>query len=326
MGSRHLVDPELLPLLGGPDVVLSLENLAEVRAMATASLAILEAPIEADDVEVSRTFAPGRDGAPPVPMLVFRPKGAGGRRPAILFIHGGGYFLGTEDMFRMRNLRIARDLDCVIVSVGYRLAPETPHPGPVEDCYTALAWLHDEAAALGVDPARVAIYGESAGGGLAAGLALLARDRGETPIALQILSAPMIDDRTSMKSDHHPFTGEFQWTRESNRFGWSMLLGHEPGGEGVSPYAAAARSTDLSGLPATFLQLGALDLFLEEAIDYALRLTRAGVATELHVYPGVTHSHVMAPGARVTQVADRDVADALRRAFDRQSAAADAPG
>src|SRR5262249_39769655 len=159
----------------------------------------------------------------------------------------------------------------------------TPFPGNVEDCYAALAWMAGEAAALGVDAARIGVMGESAGGGLAAALALLARDRGEHRLAFQHLIYPMIDDCTCTAAEPHPSTAEFIGTPASNRFGWTSLLGTEPGGADVSPYAAAARATDLAGLPPAYIATGALDLFLEENLEYARRLIRAGVPVELHV-------------------------------------------
>ena len=207
---------------------------------------------------------------------------------------------------------LAEELGCVIVSVDYRLAPETPHPGPVEDCYAGLAWTFAHAGELGIDPARVGVAGESAGGGLAASLALLARDRGEHRLAFQHLTYPMLDDRTCI-TDVHPHTGAFIWTPHNNRFGWSALLGHDPGGQAVSPYAAAARAEDLSGLPPTFIATGALDLFLDEDIDYARRLIRAGVPTELHVYPGAFHGFDIHPTAAVAVAARADRVAALRR-------------
>jgi acetyl esterase/lipase len=205
------------------------------------------------------------------------------------------------------------------VSVDYRLAPETPFPGPVEDCYAALVWLHEQAKLLGVDPARIAIGGESAGAGLAAALGLLARDRGKAPVAFQMLIYPMLDDRTGATSDPHPYSGEFIWTAESNRFGWASLLGGAPGGGDVSRYAAPARAENLAGLPPTFIAVGGLDLLLEEDLEFARRLTRAGVLTELHVYPGAYHAPDMAPEARVAQALRRDVLEAMRRAFEEAS-------
>jgi len=315
MASRHLVDEELLGFLDmRPPMQLSSETLEAVRA----GFLDIRAQILADftplrDIGKAERFVPGPKGAPEVRVLVFTPKSAAGPRPAYLHIHGGGYVLGDPDMGEPNHMQKASELGAVVVSVDYRLAPETPFPGPVEDCYAALKWLHANAQELGVDPARIAIGGESAGGGLAAGLALLARDRGEVRIAHQQLIYPMIDDRPL--ADPHPFTGQFIWTHASNRFGWSALLGHEPGREGVSPYAAAARAEKLEGLPPTFISTGALDLFLEENLDYARRLTRAGVPVELHVYPGAVHAFDMVAQSRLARQHGRDQREALKNAL-----------
>ncbi len=170
-----------------------------------------------------------------------------------------------------------------------------------------------------MDPTRIAIGGRSAGGGLSAGLALLTHDRSEIPLIFQLLISPMLDDRTGTATEPHPYAGEFIWTPEATCFGWTALLGQEPGGPDVSPYAAAARAEHLEGLPPTFLSVGALDLFLEEDLEYARRLIRAGVPTELHVYPGAFHGFDTVEGAKVSQSAARDRLDALARAFSRAS-------
>jgi triacylglycerol lipase len=207
---------------------------------------------------------------------------------------------------------LAEALGCVIVSVDYRLAPETAFPGAIEDCYAGLTWTVAHAAELNIDTARLGVMGESAGGGLAAALALLARDRGEIALAFQVLTYPMLDDRTCTRAPH-PYAGEFLWTPRNNRYGWRALLGEEPGGPKVSPYAAPARADDLSGLPPTFLMTGALDLFVDENIDYARRLVAAGVPTEFHVYPGAFHAFDAWPGAQVAEQARRDRLEALER-------------
>ena len=193
--------------------------------------------------------------------------------------------------------------------------------GQVEDCYAALQWLHAHAKELGVDAAWIAIGGASAGGGLAAGLALLTRDRGEVPLAFQLLIYPMLNDRTVAAAESHLYTGEYIWTPEANRFGWTALLGQEPGGPDVSPYAAAARAEHLEGLPPAFLSVGTLDLVLEEDLEYARRLMRAGVPTELHIYPGAYHGFNMVVGAKVTRSFVRDYLDALTRAFSHNEEA-----
>lgn len=315
MNSRHLVDEELLPFLDArPPMVLNAETLPAVRAGFPEMLAMMFAGyVPPPDVAKTERMIPGPAGAPDVRVLVYTPTGGATARPAFLHIHGGGYVVGSADMSEPSCARTASEHGAVVVSVDYRLAPETPFPGPVEDCYAALTWLAANAKDLDIDPARIAIGGESAGGGLAAGLALLARDRGEVKVTHQQLIYPMIDDRPA--AEMHPYTGEFIWTHASNHFGWSSLLGHEPGREGVSPYAAAARAEKLEGLPPTFISTGALDLFLEENLDYARRLTRAGVPVELHVYPGGIHGFDMAAESHLAKQHARDQRAALSRAF-----------
>ena len=171
---------------------------------------------------------------------------------------------------------------------------------------SGFVWLHANAGRLGLDPARIGIKGESGGGGFAAAAALYARDRPGPKFAFQHLIYPMIDDRTAVRKDLHPYVGEFVWTQENNYFGWRSLLGEEPGSSGVSPYAAAARAADVSGLPPTYISVGGLDLFLEENMTYADRLSRAGVPVELHMYPRAYHGFYRATNARVTKQAEHD--------------------
>jgi acetyl esterase/lipase len=210
---------------------------------------------------------------------------------------------------------LATELNCVVVAPDYRLAPETPHPGPVTDCYAGLKWLYDQSESLGVDRKRIGVYGGSAGGGLAAAVALLARDRNEVPLCFQCLLYPMLDDRTTVRADPNPFAGEYAWTPKDNYFGWASLLGHEPGRLDVSPYASPARASDLAGLPPTFIWVGALDLFVDESIEYARRLVRAGVPTELRVYPGVTHGNAAVPDAPSTKLSRLDTIRVLKKAL-----------
>jgi acetyl esterase/lipase len=312
MTTRHLVDPELAAALEAmPSRDIAAENLSQVRAQRAEMLAAAPPPT-VTDVDVSERTIPGPTGAPDVRVLVYRPQNAFGSLAGFLHIHGGGYILGSPEMSDARNRLLARDLGCVVVSVDYRLAPETAFPGAVEDCYAALRWLHTEAATFGVDVDRIAIGGESAGGGLTAALALVARDRGEVPLAFQLLIYPMIDDRTGTTVEPSPMVAEFGWSRGSNRFGWASLLGHDPGGADTSPYAAAARAEDLTGLPPAYIGVGTLDLFLEENIEYARRLMRAGVPTELHVYPGAYHGFQgLAPEARISKTFVSDYFAAL---------------
>ena len=314
MPSTHLVHPELRPLVEFPAFSFGGADLAQVRAQMAAM-----APPQPDpgpDIKVYEARAPGRDGAPDVRLVITAPSAAGQGRPGILHVHGGGYILGTAEMTAETDTRYAREFGAVVVSVDYRLAPDTPHPGPVEDCYAGLAWLAARRPRRsGVDPGRIVVTGESAGGGLAAALVLLARERGEIPIAFQHLVFPMLDDRTVVDTDPSPFFGQFVWTPEANRFGWASLLGAEPGGRDISPFAAPARATDLVGLPPTFIACGALDLFLEEDLEYARRLMRAGVPTELHIYPGAPHGFMFVPDAQVTRTYVRDSMAALAKAL-----------
>ncbi|GHO90640.1 esterase [Reticulibacter mediterranei] len=312
MTTRHLVDPELAAILDQiPAQILTAETLRQIRAMRSQASTNLP---QFSDLSVSEHFIPGPEGAPDVRVLVHLPTSEQGPLPVLLWMHGGGYIMGSAEDPTITSIVSA--IRCAAVSVDYRLAPETPHPGPIEDCYAALKWLFTHADELGIDPNRIAVGGSSAGGGLAVALALLARDRGEFPLMFQFLIAPMLDDRTCTLAQPHPYTGEFIWTPEANRFGWTSLLGQEPGGSDVSPYAAPARAEHLEGLPATFINVGALDLFLEEDLEYARRLMRAGVPTEVHVYPGAYHGFRMVPNAQVTQAAARDQLTALKRAFD----------
>ncbi len=316
--SRHLVDPDLAPFLSIlPTRDIGDHNLEEMRAN---SIAIPLDPAIDDKVSSQRISVPGPDGAPDVDVICYRPMGAEGALPCIFHIHGGGYVAGKAANQVGGHKTYALELGCAIVTVEYRVAPETRFPGAVEDCYAALKWLFAHPGIPGIDLKRVGVMGESAGGGLAASLALLARDRGEYALAFQHLIYPMIDDRTSAGyrsgdpgEGVHPYAGEYLWTHHNNHFGWSALLGHEPGREGVSPYAAASRAESLAGLPPTFISTGSLDLFLEEDIEYARRLLREGVPTELHVYPGGFHAFDWAPGVDVSMRAQRDSKAALKR-------------
>jgi acetyl esterase/lipase len=311
--SRHLVDPQLAPLLDlFPTVELSAGTLAQMRERE-----LPLPPIEPNDVDLRVRNVPGPAGAPDVGLHIYTPSGLGGPAGCIFHIHGGGYVGGSARELEFMHRPLAAELGCIIVSVDYRLAPETPFPGAIEDIYAALGWTFLNASELGIDPTRIGAMGESAGGGYAAALALLARDRGEHRLAFQHLIYPMLDDRTCV-AEPHPFAGQYIWPAGNNHFGWSALLGHEPGAEGVSPYAAPARAEDLAGLPPAFISAGALDLFVDEDIDYARRLNRAGVPSELHVYPGAFHGFDLMPGAAIANSARRDSRAALRRFLSKE--------
>lgn len=318
MTTRHLVDPALESFIEAPPLEITAENLPLVRgALKDIYAAVLG---EGDPrVTIAEHTVPGPAGAPDVRVYVYTPPGPTAVRPALFHIHGGGFILGEAAMMHPLSQTRARDLDCVVVSVDYRLAPETPYPGPVEDCYAALQWMVEHAAELSVDPARVVVGGESAGGGLAAALCLLARERRGPAIALQFLVYPMLDHRTGTPADVHGnrFSGEFAWTHGANRFGWSAMLGDiDPAGD-VPATCSPSRAESLGGLPPAFIGVGALDLFVDEDIDYAVRLMREGVPTELHLYPGAFHAFDVVAGAPVAVQFQADCARALRKAFGR---------
>ena len=248
---------------------------------------------------------------PEVPLRIHRPREVDGPLPGVISIHGGGYVLGSYDMDDLRFESWCPDAGVIGISVDYRLAPECPYPGPLEDCYRGFRWAHDNAQELGLDRSRMGVYGVSAGGGLAAALALLLRDRGEMPLAFQLLEAPMLDDRQQTPSSN--LDGLAVFSKQSNEFCWRAYLGEGYGGLDVPYYAAPARVTNLSGLPPSFISVGAVDGFRDESIDYGLRLNQAGVATELHVYPGAPHGFQMFVDSRVARQAQRDSDNWLAR-------------
>jgi acetyl esterase/lipase len=268
----------------------------------------LVAPVELSDA-VERTDHVVSDD-PRVVVRVHRPKGASGALPCVYSIHGGGYIIGSYDMDDAKFDQWCRQFNIVGVSVEYRLAPETAYPGPLEDCYAGLKWTFEHAAEIGVDPRKIGITGVSAGGGLCAGLALLARDRGEVPVRFQLLDCPMIDDRQESVSSN--LDRLLVWSKISNTFGWRSYLGDLYGGD-VPAYAAAARALDLSGLPEAYVCVGGADGFRDEDVIYAMRLYDAGVPTELHVYPRAPHGVMLFADTEVAQQYRRDQEDWLRR-------------
>jgi acetyl esterase/lipase len=313
MSTIELVDPELrdgLALWSLPP--LTAETLTQRRATALEAISAVPKP-DLPDIVTGEIHVESAFGATPIRVLTYRPVESDAPLPVIVHIHGGGFVMGAPEMKDVENRLFASELKCAIYSVDHRLAQEAPHPAPVEDIYSVFAWLHANAGRLGLDPARIGIKGESGGGGFAAGAALYARDREGPKFAFQHLIYPMIDDRTAVRKDLHPYVGEFVWTQENNHFGWRSLLGAEPGSAEVSPYAAAARATDVSGLPPTYISVGGLDLFLEENITYADRLSRAGVPVEFHMYPRAYHGFYRATNASVTRQAEHDTREALRR-------------
>lgn len=305
--SRHLLDPELYPFVDAfPGLELTPEMLPAVRAQQDA-MAVLG---EADGV--TREAVNIDHEGHRVPALLYRPSAGAQSGPGYLHIHGGGYVLGSAAASDPVNLALCGQLGLTILSVDYRLAPEHPIPAPLEDCYGGLRWLHEQAGALGVDPQRIAIGGESAGGGLAAALAILARDRAEYAICHQHLTYPMLDCRTGREGhEGDPLVGEYIWTRSLNRFGWDAYLGNAP----VAAPQVPALVEDCAGLPPAWIHTVGLDLFRDENIAYAQRLMRAGVPTELIVLPGGCHGFQMAVDAALSRRFRQQHAQALARAL-----------
>ena len=306
-----LVDPELLDLLACfPEEPLTAETLSRRRALPPVLMGAAARDLA---VRVSTKTVDGSARGTSVVLRLYEPARSACPMGCIFHMHGGGYVLGSAVALEPLHRDLCSKLNCVLVSVEYRLAPETRFPGNIEDCYCGLQWVFGAAVELNIDVRRIGVMGESSGGGLAASLALLARDRGECQLAFQHLIYPMLDDRTCIAQEPHPFAGRMVWTLEENVFGWSALLGHPPGSPDVSAYAAPARAEDLKGLPPTFMATGALDLFLEENIEYARRLTRAGVPVEMHVYPRAFHGFDRHPSAKVAAAARQDSLAALSR-------------
>jgi acetyl esterase/lipase len=315
MSPRDLIDPEsrepldqLLEVLPGgfnaiPDIVARRETLAQV-------LATIAVPPKPNLTREDRTV-PGPEGAPDITVRVYRPADATGTLPGVYFIHGGGMVLGNIEGENAVAEEICEQVGAVVVSVEYRLAPEHPHPAPAEDCYAGLVWMARNAAELGFDPQRLAVYGGSAGGGLTIAVTLLARDRGFPSVRFQMPIYPMIDDTNETPSSHE-ITDVGIWDRAANIEAWQWYLG---GGK-PDKYAAPARAEDLSGLPPTFIDVGTVDMFRDEDIAFAARLMQAGVPTELHVNPGAYHaSEAFAPQTVLSQRIWERRFDALRRAL-----------
>ncbi len=313
--TKRAYDPEfdaILPLL---PTVMDFSRVEQVQAARAGRMELFAAPPpdRADVVKEDR-LVPGSAGAPQVPIRIYQPKAsASGPRGCVFEIHGGGFIMGSIEMMDPWCQRVAAELDAVVVSVEYRLAPEHPFPAGIEDCYAALCWTAKHAAELGADPTRLALAGQSAGGGLAAGTALMARDRGFPALCFQLLEIPELDDRLDTPSmlafDDTPL-----WNRPNAVSSWRHYLGPDHAGE-PSPYAAPARAKDLAGLPPAYVSTMEFDPLRDEGILYALRLMQAGVSVELHSYPGTFHGSGLLPSAAVSKRGAREVLAALRRAL-----------
>ncbi|MFD9336838.1 alpha/beta hydrolase [Streptomyces sp. NPDC060028] len=288
-------DPELgaaLAALGnGPREPITPDNLAarQERDATTRPRPTAE-ELRADGrFEMAEFSVPGPPDAPDVTLVSARPAGLGGTLPLLYYMHGGAMVMGNAWSVLPRILREwAVPLELAVISVEYRLAPHAPYPGPLEDCYAGLVWAAGHAAELGIDADRIVIGGKSAGAGLAAALALLARDRGGPGALGQLLLSPMLDDRGSTFSGHQ-MTGLDAWDLTSNATAWKALLGDRHGAADLSPYAAPSRATDLTGLPPAYIDVGSAEMFRDEDVAYANAIWQAGGQAELHVWPGAYH-------------------------------------
>lgn len=320
--ARPPFDPELEPvlteLLGGqPRLDLSAETLTALRSGGDViAMPPIEERLAGRAIAYEDRTVPGPAGAPEITVAIFRTtRTVSGPAAGIYHTHGGGMIMGDRLMGVDGFFDLVEAGEAVVVSVEYRLAPDHPDPAPVEDCYAGLLWTADHADELGLDPDRLIIAGGSAGGGLAAGTALLARDRNGPRLAGQLLICPMLDDRNVTVSSHQ-YDGVGLWDRQNNLFGWSALLGDDHANrDDISPYAAPARAADLSGLPPAFIDAGSAEVFRDEAVDYASRIWAAGGQAELHIWAGGFHGFSMVAQAGVSVAAGAAVDSWLRRAL-----------
>ncbi len=312
--TKHRYDSDfddMIPLLPTVTDFSTLEKVQEMR-VAWESDALGELPPGRDDVSMEDRKVPGPEGAPGVAVRIYRPVDSAEQPlPAVFEIHGGGFMIGSLGMMDPWCQQVAGEIGAVVVSVDYRLAPEHPYPAAVEDCYAALSWTAANVESLGIDPARLAIAGQSAGGGLAAACTLMARDRGGPQICFQLLEIPELDDRLETPSMKQ-FCDTPLWNRPNAEWSWRHYLGPEHRGE-VSPYAAPARAEELSGLPPAYVSTMEFDPLRDEGILYALGMMQAGVPVELHAYAGTFHGSSLLPSADASRRNSEEVMSVLRR-------------
>ncbi|GAB2632747.1 alpha/beta hydrolase [Streptomyces capparidis] len=315
---RHAFDPELAAALAmAPPVDIG--DLAAARAAQAGELAAAVGRVDTSGVDVAEVKVPGPRGAPAVLLRTYRPRGVPGPLPVLLALHGGGFVLGSPDVDHDTNVLFSTRLGALVASVDYRLAPEHRYPAALEDCYAALCGLADGAGGPGVRPDRIAVWGDSAGAGLAAALALLARDRGGPALCFQHLHSPALDDRLTTPSAVR-FTDTPVWNRRNAALSWEYYLGPGvPGSAGVPVYAAPGRAgaAGLAGLPPAYVAVMEFDPLRDEGVDYARALAAAGVPTELHVFPGTCHGAVMVPHAAVVRRITAEAVAVLRGALGR---------
>ncbi len=312
---KKLIDPELLADL---ELNIDFDMWADLPTTRLGFKAMLEERaagfIPLDHVPYKDLNIPGYQDDPDVRVRVYHPTNISNPAPALLWLHGGGFVIGSIDPEVPIMQLMADGIGCAIVAVEYRLAPEHPFPAPLHDCYAALNWMIENAAELNIDANRIALSGISAGAGLAAALALMVKEKSDINLVFQLLLCPMLDDRNEEASTHLPLTG-IAWDRDSNARGWAAYLG-EANPDTLPNYAIPARAKDLSDLPPAYIAVGSVDLFLDENMTYARRLIEAGVSTELHVFPGGTHAfEFKVPSAKISRRAHYLNFDILKNAF-----------
>lgn len=308
----YAFDPEIAAVV---PMLPSIDSTDPVVARTLLSQLCAQLPVpDTAGVQIEDHLIPGGPGDPEVPIRIYVPERRG-TRGAVYSVHGGGFITGNVDTEHGLNVSLARELGAVVVAVDYRLAPETPFPGPLEDVYAGLVWTAAHADELGLDPQRIALQGTSAGGGLCAALALLARDRNGPHIAFQFLAVPELDDRLTTESMTR-FTDTPLWDRSKAIASWNYYLGAgRAGSDNVSVYAAPARATDLTGLPPAYVSVMHFDPLRDEGIAYAMALLAAGVTVELHLFPGTFHGSALVRHAVISQRERAEMLAVLRQAL-----------
>jgi acetyl esterase len=308
----YAIDPEfdsILTLLPNGTI----EDVTAARTMLESLADVATGTVDTSGLDIEDRTVPGYLGSPEVAVRIYWAHRAPEPSPVLLNIHGGGFVLGGIRTEHAASVQLASALGIVVVSVEYRLAPEHRFPAGLHDCYAALLWLQSDGASLGIDLTRVAVYGQSAGGGLAAGLALFSRDHDGPPICFQFLGIPELDDRLETHS-MRTFTDTPLWNRPNAELSWGFYLGGTEDGD-VCPYAAPARATDLDGLPPAYVTAMEFDPLRDEGVHYALALLGAGVSVELHTFPGTFHGSAIASTADVSRRMYREQLLVLARAL-----------